>query len=79
MKAVVVERTGDPSVLQYRQDWPEPTITNPSGIMNQTGPLSISKKDPQVLIRNEYIGVNYIDTYHRDGSYPLPLPFIPGR
>lgn len=23
-------------------------------------------------------GLNYIDTYHRDGLYPMPLPFIPG-
>ena len=24
-------------------------------------------------------GVNYIDTYHREGMYPLPLPFTPGQ
>lgn len=26
----------------------------------------------------EQIGVNYIDTYHRTGAYPFPLPFTPG-
>ena len=34
-------------------------------------------KDPrpdQVLIEHEAIGLNYIDTYHRSGLYPLPLP-----
>ena len=34
-------------------------------------------KDPlpdQVLIEQKAIGLNYIDTYHRSGSYPLPLP-----
>ena len=28
----------------------------------------------QVLIETTAIGLNYIDTYHRSGSYPLPLP-----
>jgi NADPH:quinone reductase len=32
----------------------------------------------QVLIRLTASGVNFIDTYHRSGSYPMPLPFIPG-
>ncbi|MFO0688545.1 MAG: quinone oxidoreductase [Myxococcota bacterium] len=32
----------------------------------------------QVLLRIERIGVNFIDTYHRTGHYPLPLPFVPG-
>lgn len=33
----------------------------------------------QVLVRNEYCGVNFIDIYQRTGHYKLPLPFIPGR
>ena len=28
----------------------------------------------QVLLRHTAIGLNYIDTYHRSGLYPLPLP-----
>ena len=28
----------------------------------------------QVLIETKAIGLNYIDTYHRSGQYPLPLP-----
>jgi NADPH2:quinone reductase len=32
----------------------------------------------QVLVEVEAIGLNYIDTYHRTGLYPLPLPYVPG-
>jgi len=28
----------------------------------------------QARVRNNAVGVNYIDTYHRSGLYPLPLP-----
>jgi NADPH2:quinone reductase len=32
----------------------------------------------QALVRVKAIGVNFIDVYHREGRYPLPLPFVPG-
>lgn len=32
----------------------------------------------QVLLRHTAIGLNYIDTYHRTGLYPVPLPAILG-
>ncbi len=35
-------------------------------------------KAGEVLVRNEAVGVNFIDIYHRSGIYPLALPFIPG-
>jgi NADPH2:quinone reductase len=28
----------------------------------------------EILIRHEAVGLNFIDTYHRSGLYPLPLP-----
>ena len=31
-------------------------------------------KSNEVLIKNEAIGLNYIDTYHRSGLYPVELP-----
>lgn len=31
-----------------------------------------------VLIEQRAIGLNFIDTYHRAGLYPLPLPLVPG-
>ena len=37
--------------------------------------VKISDPGPNdVLIETKAIGLNYIDTYHRSGSYPLPLP-----
>ena len=33
----------------------------------------------EVLIRTTAVGVNYIDTYLRQGTYPRDLPFIPGN
>ena len=32
----------------------------------------------EAIVRIEAIGLNYIDTYHRDGLYPVELPCIPG-
>lgn len=32
----------------------------------------------QLLVKVAATGVNYQDTYHRSGAYPMPLPFIPG-
>jgi NADPH2:quinone reductase len=35
-------------------------------------------KAGQVRVRHEAIGINFIDTYHRTGLYPVKLPCIPG-
>ncbi|RBP05160.1 NADPH2:quinone reductase [Roseiarcus fermentans] len=32
----------------------------------------------EVRIRHHAIGVNFLDTYHRTGFYPMPLPLTPG-
>ena len=32
----------------------------------------------EAIVRIEAIGLNFIDTYHRDGLYPVELPCIPG-
>ena len=38
--------------------------------------LPIPEPGPgEVLVKLLAIGVNYIDTYHRTGLYPMPLPF----
>ncbi len=32
----------------------------------------------EILVRHEAIGLNFIDTYHRSGLYPVELPAVPG-
>ncbi len=35
-------------------------------------------KQGEARIRHTAVGLNYIDTYHRSGLYPLPLPTVIG-
>jgi len=55
--------------------------------VNETGGpevLRVAEASPpkpgsgEVLIRHKAVGLNYIDTYHRTGLYPVPLPYTPG-
>ncbi|GAA0670638.1 quinone oxidoreductase [Streptomyces thermocarboxydovorans] len=32
-----------------------------------------------VVVRNEAVGLNFIDVYFRDGTYPADYPFVPGQ
>lgn len=32
----------------------------------------------QILVRHQAVGLNYIDTYHRSGLYPLKMPVVIG-
>lgn len=44
-------------------------------------PVGLPDPEPgpgQLLVRVAAAGVNYIDTYLRNGQYPSPLPFVPG-
>ncbi len=41
----------------------------------------VDSPDPgpgEVLVANSAAGLNFIDTYHRTGLYPMDLPFVPG-
>jgi NADPH2:quinone reductase len=41
--------------------------------------VEVSRPGPgEALIRQTAIGLNFIDTYHRTGLYPLPLPAVLG-
>ena len=56
MKAVEINKTGGPEVLEVKD-------------------ISLEKPSPdQVTIEQKAIGLNYIDTYHRSGLYPIKLP-----
>ena len=56
MKAVIINNTGGPEVLEIKD-------------------ISLDKPKPnEVTIEQKAIGLNYIDTYHRSGLYPLKLP-----
>jgi NADPH2:quinone reductase len=60
MRAIQIERTGGPEVLQLAD-------------------ISIGEPGPgEVRVRHSACGVNFIDTYHRTGLYPLPLPAVLG-
>ena len=36
-------------------------------------------KEGEILVKNDFIGINYIDTYFRTGLYPSPKPEILGK
>jgi NADPH2:quinone reductase len=56
MKAVIINKTGGPEVLELKE-------------------ITLDKPGPNdVTIEQKAIGLNYIDTYHRSGLYPLKLP-----
>jgi NADPH:quinone reductase len=62
---------------------------NKAAVVRETGSASVLKvetnyptpKVPEngVLVKNEYAGINFIDTYHRSGLYSRELPFIGGQ
>lgn len=63
--------------------------TMAAAVIRETGPSSVMKVERDyptpklspgsVLIRNEYAGINFIDTYHRSGLYKRELPFVGGQ
>ncbi|WP_461051913.1 quinone oxidoreductase family protein [Spirosoma arcticum] len=54
------------------------TQTGGPDVLTLTELPTPSPKAGEALIRLTAIGINYIDTYHRSGLYPVPLPFVPG-
>ena len=56
MKAIRIERTGGPEVMQLAD-------------------VDLAPPGPgEIRIRHTAIGLNFIDTYHRSGLYPVKLP-----
>ena len=66
----------------------ETAMTEPYVIeMSQTGGVDVLQKvsrapmapgPGQALVRQTASGLNFIDTYHRTGLYPVKLPYVPG-
>jgi len=47
-------------------------------VLEYTEALMPHIKEDEALIRIEAIGVNFIDIYHRSGTYQMTIPFKPG-
>ena len=45
---------------------------------SESAPLP-TLQNGQVLVKNTFAGINYIDTYFRSGLYPAQFPFTPGQ
>lgn len=64
MKAVVLTGLGGAEVLKYSETEPLPQLEN----------------EGQVLVKNSFAGINFIDVYYRTGVYPIPeFPTIIGQ
>jgi NADPH2:quinone reductase len=58
-------------------------------VIRETGDADVMKieldfptpelKPGGVIVKNEFAGINFIDTYHRKGLYPRDLPFVGGQ
>ena len=55
-------------------------IGGPEVLKYENYELPNAIKDDEIRIQQSAIGLNYIDTYHRNGTYPLPssIPVCPG-
>ena len=63
MKAVVVTAPGGLEALTMNSSYPVPKIIG----------------NEQILVKNSFAGLNFIDTYYRSGLYKQPCPFIAGQ
>lgn len=63
-RAVVIHTVGGPSALQFTETYDTPK------------PESVQAN--QILIKNVFAGINFIDTNVRKGAMPAKLPIIPG-
>jgi NADPH2:quinone reductase len=75
-----------PSATQFKTESGEICMPHAIRIHQTGGPEvlqweEVTVGDPgpgEVRVRNTAIGLNFIDTYHRSGLYPLPLPLTLG-
>ncbi|KAK1755918.1 quinone oxidoreductase [Echria macrotheca] len=83
-------RTATPRSTARQASTMAPIPKNMSGILiEENGGVDVLKwktdlpvpqpQDGEILVRNEFVGVNYIDTYFRTGLYKAPLPLVTGK
>lgn len=65
MQTIRIHKTGGPEVLTF-EELPDPSVER-------------DLKADEVLIHIEASGVNFIDTYFREGRYPAALPYTLGQ
>merc|ERR1719215_89632 len=80
----VVQKQG-----QYARLFSGVPSTMKAAVVRETGDADVLKvetdfpvpdmKPDQVLVKNEFSGINFIDTYHRKGLYARDLPFVGGQ
>jgi len=66
---------------QWRNDMPHAICIYENGGPDKMRWEEVPVASPgpeEVLVRNTAVGLNFIDTYHRTGLYPVPLPAILG-
>jgi NADPH2:quinone reductase len=61
--AIFYEEKGGPEVLKYTTEFPVPSDISAT----------------EILVKNRYAGVNFIEVYFRLGVYPATYPYVPGR
>ena len=56
------------------------TVYGDADVLKLTDTAPVPKPGAsEALVKIHAAGVNFVDIYHRRGTYPLKLPFIPGR
>merc|ERR1712238_95783 len=60
-----------------------------AAVVREVGDVNALKVEPDfptpelnaggVIVKNQFAGINFIDTYHRKGLYPRDLPFVGGQ
>ena len=53
--------------------------TSPQSLSYETNYPKPTLVEGYAIVKNEYSGINFIDTYHRSGLYPRKVPFICGQ
>jgi NADPH2:quinone reductase len=78
-----------PAMGQQRRHMSSIPATMKAAVVKEVGDADVLKvvndwpvpkiADGQVLVKNEFAGINFIDTYHRSGLYKRDLPFVGGQ